>query len=278
MTTTPIRRQYLEIKRRFPQAIVFFRLGDFYETFDDDAKLVAKELDITLTSKPMGKNLRVPLAGVPHHALQAHLKRLVSRGFKVAICEQMEDPKTAKGLVAREVVRVVTPGTVVEDELLSAAANNYLVAVAPGKARNGIAYVDITTGEFAAAEASEADLAVELARLNPAELLLPQDVDLPAPCAAPLTPLDDRFFHPDEADLRLREHFGVVSLEGFGLRGQPLAIAAAGAVIAYLGENQRAALANVRDLRVYNPSRYLVLDASARRHLEVFQSDRKSVV
>src|SRR5687768_15010162 len=120
MPDTPIRRQYLEIKRRFPQAIVFFRLGDFYETFDDDAKLVARELEITLTSKPMGKDLRVPLAGFPYHSLQLHLKKLVSRGFKVAICEQMEDPKQAKGIVAREVVRVVTPGTVVEEDLLSA--------------------------------------------------------------------------------------------------------------------------------------------------------------
>src|SRR5215207_11464731 len=119
---TPIRRQYLDIKRRYPHAIVCFRLGDFYETFDDDAVLVSKELEITLTSKPMGKDLRVPLAGVPHHALQAHLRRLVGRGFKVAICEQMEDPKAAKGIVARDVVRVITPGTVVEEELLSAGA------------------------------------------------------------------------------------------------------------------------------------------------------------
>src|SRR5512146_1186254 len=173
--STPIRRQYLEIKRRFPQAIVFFRLGDFYETFDEDAQLVARELEITLTSKPMGKDLRVPLAGFPYHALQAHLKRLVARGYKVAICEQMEDPKTAKGIVARDVVRVVTPGTVVEEELLSAASNNYLAAVAfdgqTGRQAGGqgetygIAFVDITTGEFAAAEVSEADLEVELARL-----------------------------------------------------------------------------------------------------------------
>ncbi|MPZ50024.1 MAG: DNA mismatch repair protein MutS [Dehalococcoidia bacterium] len=271
---TPIRRQYLEIKRRFPNAIVFFRLGDFYETFDEDAKLVAKELEITLTSKPMGKGLRVPLAGVPHHSLQAHLKKLVGRGFKVAICEQMEDARDAKGIVQRDVVRVVTPGTVVEEELLSAAANNYLVAVAPGSPRHGLAYVDITTGEFAAAEATDADLTVELARLAPAEVLLPEGADLPSPSEAPLTPLDARLFHPDEADRRLRDHFAVASLEGYGLRGQPQAIAAAGAVLAYLADNQRAALANVKDLQVYNPSRFMVLDANARRHLEIFASLR----
>ncbi len=192
--TTPIRRQYLDVKRRFPNAIVFFRLGDFYETFDDDAKLVAMELDITLTSKPMGKDLRVPLAGVPHHALQAHLKKLVGRGYKVAICEQMDPAGVTQGtgkakragrdLVAREVTRVVTPGTVVEEELLGGAANNYLAAVAPGgserserglqwgsggapqlQSRHGLAFVDITTGEFSATEVDDADLATELARL-----------------------------------------------------------------------------------------------------------------
>jgi DNA mismatch repair protein MutS len=298
--STPIRRQYLEVKRRFPQAIVFFRLGDFYETFDDDAKLVARELEITLTSKPMGKDLRVPLAGVPYHSLQAHLKRLVGRGYKVAICEQMEDPKKAnvpstgsgrgpsagsgRGLVSREVVRVVTPGTVVEEELLSASVNNYLAAVAPSgpieRGRdvstrlNGLAYIDITTGEFAAAEVSEPDLATELARLQPAEILLPEGPQLSLKVESAVTALDSRLFGVEEAGLRLREHFRVASLEGYGLRGQNQAIAAAGAVLGYLIDNQKAALANIRDLRLYNPSRFLVLDPNARRHLEIFASLR----
>ncbi|MCH7489039.1 MAG: DNA mismatch repair protein MutS, partial [Chloroflexi bacterium] len=168
---TPIRRQYLEIKRRYPHAIVFFRLGDFYETFDDDAKLVARELEITLTSKPMGKGLRVPLAGVPYHSIDGHLSRLIAKGYKVAICEQMGDPATAKGLVDRQVVRVVTPGTVVGGDLLDERANNYLVALAPSQAGRpsraeataaiweddpnavvGLAYADISTGEFVAGE------------------------------------------------------------------------------------------------------------------------------
>jgi len=283
--TTPIRRQYLDVKRRFPNAIVFFRLGDFYETFDDDAKLVAQELEITLTSKPMGKDLRVPLAGVPHHSLQAHLKKLVGRGYKVAICEQMDLTGATQGtgkakragreLVAREVTRVVTPGTVVEEELLGGAANNYLAAVAPGGERQGLAFLDITTGEFFATEVTDADLAVELARLGPAEVLLPDGVDLPAPYESSRTPLDARSFHAEEAGERLRDHFKVASLEGYGLRGMTQATAAAGAVLAYLADNQKAALANVRDLQVYNPSRYLVLDASARRHLELFASTRE---
>lgn len=273
--STPIRRQYLEIKRRFPQAIVFFRLGDFYETFDDDAVLVARELEITLTSKPMGKDLRVPLAGVPYHSLQTHLKRLVSRGFKVAICEQLEDPKQAKGLVDRGVVRVVTPGTLVEDDLLTPAANNYLAAVSPGTTGlYGLSYVDISTGEFAAAELSLVDLSAELARLNAAELLLPAEVEVPIERSGKQTAVDRRLFETEGAADRLREHFGVASLEAYGLRGTPLATAAAGVIIAYLFDNQRTALASIRDLRVYNPSRFLMLDATARRHLEVYQTLR----
>ncbi|HXH21516.1 MAG TPA: DNA mismatch repair protein MutS [Dehalococcoidia bacterium] len=289
--TTPIRRQYLEVKRRFPQAIVFFRLGDFYETFDDDARLVAQELEITLTSKPMGKDLRVPLAGVPQHSLEAHLKKLVSRGHKVAICEQMEDPRKAKGLVQRDVVRVVTPGTVVEESLLPSASSNYLVALVPeptlpgppGRAAGsltlegraaGLAYVDVTTGEFAATTLAEADVPAELARLNAAEVIVPAGVDLPFAVDCPLTPLDRRYFHLDDATRVLQQHFGVASLDGFGLRGQTQAVCAAGAVIAYLLDNQKAAAGNVRDLRVYNPGAFMVLDASARRHLELFQTSR----
>ena len=272
--TTPIRRQYLDIKRRFPKTIVFFRLGDFYETFDEDAQLVARELDITLTSKPMGKNLRVPLAGFPYHSLQTHLRRLVGRGHKVAICEQMEDPKQTKGLVQRDVVRVVTPGTLVEEDLLGTAASNYLAAIAPGKTGRGIAYIDITTGEFAAAETSVAELRTEMARLNPSEIISPEGFDLSDSLDIAASSVDPRLFRFEDADERLREHFHVASMEGYGLRNAPLALAAAGAVLAYLADTQKAALANVKDLTVYDPSGFLVLDGNARRHLEVFTSSR----
>jgi DNA mismatch repair protein MutS len=278
--TTPIRRQYLEVKRRYPQAIVFFRLGDFYETFDDDAKLVARELEITLTSKPMGKDLRVPLAGVPYHSLETHLKRLVSRGYKVAICEQVEDPRKAKGLVDRDVVRVVTPGTVIEESLVTPAANNYLAAVAFGRLARpaagdyGLAFVDVTTGEFAAAALAEPDLAAELARLRPAEVLLSAEHDLPAPFDGPTTALDPRYFDLGEAEHVLKRHFKVASADAFGLRGMPEATRAAGAVLAYLEENQRSAAANLMDLHVYSPSGFLTLDAAARRHLELFANPR----
>jgi DNA mismatch repair protein MutS len=282
---TPIRRQYLEIKRRYPQAIVFFRLGDFYETFDDDAKLVAKELDITLTSKPMGKDLRVPLAGIPHHSLDAHLKKLVGRGFKVAICEQMEDPRKAKGIVQREVVRVVTPGTVLEESLVPSGANNYLVALAtapPARASRGVdaeaslgvASVDITTGEFAVTEVTERDLPAELARIAPAEVILSEGADIAFDLDCPVTRLDRRLFLQEEGERLLKTHLGVSSLDGFGLRGLGGAVAAAGAALAYLLDNQKAAVANLRDLRPYSADAFMALDASARRHLEIFSTAR----
>ena len=146
---TPVRRQYLKIKHSYPDSILLFRMGDFYETFDDDAKVAARDLEITLTSRSMGKNLKVPLAGVPVHALENHLARLIKKCHKVAICEQLTDPAASKGLVERGVVRVVTPGTVVESGLLEQRANNYLAAVVQEEESAGLAYVDITTGEFA---------------------------------------------------------------------------------------------------------------------------------
>ncbi len=239
----------------------------------------------------MGKDLRVPLAGVPHHSLEAHLKKLVSRGYKVAICEQMEDPRKATGIVQRDVVRVVTPGTVVEESLLPQAANNYLVALSPagdaagkrqesgrvvGDSRpaHGLAYIDATTGDFGAAVLTETDLAAELARLNPAEVLLPEGSDSRIAFECPVTLADRRYFHFDEAERLLRQHFGVASLDGFGLRGLPAAVSAAGAAIAYLLDNQKAAAANVRDLHVYSPGGFMALDAAARRHLELFSTAR----
>ena len=158
---TPIRRQYLKIKGDHPDAILFFRMGDFYETFDDDAVLAAKELEITLTSRSMGKGLRVPLAGVPVHSLDNYLSRLIKKGHKVAICEQISDPATSKGLVDRDVVRIVTPGTVLESNLLNQKTNNYLAAVSELGELVGLAYIDITTGEFSATELPLQELQLE---------------------------------------------------------------------------------------------------------------------
>ena len=177
--TTPLRRQYLEIKRRYPHAILFFRLGDFYETFDEDAETVARELEITLTSRPVSKGERVPLAGIPYHALDSYLGKLIAKGYKVAICEQMEEAKGQK-LVDRQVVRVVTPGTLVEENLLASSANNYLAAYVPADGLCGLAYIDVSTGEFVCLETALQDAANEVLRVAPAELLLPQGSAPPA--------------------------------------------------------------------------------------------------
>lgn len=286
---TPIRRQYLDIKRRYPHAIVFFRMGDFYETFDDDAKLVADELEITLTTKPMGQGLRVPLAGVPYHALDGHLSRLIAKGYKVAICEQTSDPATSKGLVDRDVVRVVTPGTVLDGGLLDERANNYLVALVPPKRRAGsngsvtwddasstvgIAYADVSTGEFVAGEVSGGELAGELTRLRPAELLLPEAVGAPAGIDATISQLPPDGLLVEVAEAALREHFGVASSEAFGLAGQPAAVMAAGALLQYLQENQAGTLQHVTSLKTYRPESYMALDGASRRNLELFAGGR----
>ncbi|MDO8615769.1 MAG: DNA mismatch repair protein MutS [Dehalococcoidia bacterium] len=272
--TTPLRRQYLEIKRRYPHAILFFRLGDFYETFDADAETAARELDITLTSRPVSKGQRVPLAGIPYHALDSYLAKLIAKGYKVAICEQMEAPGKGKGLVDRRVVRVVTPGTLVEDNLLTSGANNYLAALFPGDSRCGVAYVDVSTGEFACLQAAPEDAAAALERLRPAELLLPQGAAPPAGTAATLTPLPAGAFDQETAVAALLEHFGAASLEGLGLAGSAPAAIAAGAVVGYLRDNQRPVLGHVSRIALARPERTLFLDASTRRNLELFEPIR----
>jgi DNA mismatch repair protein MutS len=277
--TTPLRRQYLEIKRRFPQAIVFFRLGDFYETFDQDAELVSRELEIVLTSRPIGKGQRVPLAGIPHHALDSYLAKLIAKGYKVAICEQVSDaalslPK-GRTLMERQVVRVVTPGTVVEGDLLDQRANNYLAALALEGDRAGIAYVDVSTGEFAVAQMSSDLLPAELDRLRPAELVLPEGQDPPEGLQATVSHLQPHRFDPDEAAELLLAHFDAASLDAFGCADQPLAVAAAGAVLAYLQDNQRAVLAHITRLSTYSTSAFMTLDSQTRRNLELFASVRQ---
>jgi DNA mismatch repair protein MutS len=273
MPITPLRRQYLRIKQRYPQTIVFFRLGDFYETFDDDAKITARELEITLTSREMGKGQRVPLAGIPYHALDNYLARLISRGYKVAICEQMTPP--GKGLVERDVIRVVTPGTVIEPGLLTDKSNNYLVSLVIDGDEAGIAYVDITTGEFAAAQLPAGQVSDELERLHPAELLLPQALDAGSPMSsAATTRVDEYWFDLETAEQTLIEHFGVASLEGYGCAHLPLAVRAAGAVIRYLQENQKAALGQLDRLTTYSTQSFMVLDAHTRHNLELFSSAR----
>jgi len=277
MPITPLRRQYLKIKQRYPQTIVFFRLGDFYETFDDDARTTAKELEITLTSREMGKGQRVPLAGIPYHALDNYLAKLIGKGYKVAICEQMTPP--GKGLVERDVIRVVTPGTVVEPGMLADKSNNYLVGLVIDGEEAGISCVDITTGEFATTQLPLSQVSDELERLHPAELLLPQSLDtggLALP--ASLTRLDDYWFDSETAAQTLLDHFRVASLEGYGCAHLPLAVRAAGAVIHYLQENQKAALGQLDHLTTYSTQSFMVIDAHTRHNLELFASARWGAV
>jgi len=282
---TPIRRQYLNIKHSYPDAIVLFRLGDFYEAFDDDARLAARELEITLTSRSMGKGTKVPMAGVPAHALESYLARLIKKGYKVAICEQLSDPAASKGLVERDVVRVVTPGTVLEPALLEQKANNYLAAVVEDTPWAGLAYVDITTGEFAATQLSPDRLALELERIAPVELLVPEQgvvarhasplpgADIP-PGGCPVTPAPDSTFALAAAREALLSYYGVLSLEGFGCAGLPLAVRAAGAIVAYLAQTQKAGRTLLAPLNTYSTAAYMTLDAQTRRNLELFQAGR----
>ncbi len=273
--TAPIRQQYLRIKRRYPQAIVFFRLGDFYETFDEDAKVASKELNIVLTSREMGKGNRVPLAGIPYHALDNYLARLVNRGYKVAICEQMTQPGETKGLVEREVIRVVTPGTIVEPSLLDSKANNYLISLVLDDEEAGIAYVDITTSEFATTQLSLPRALPELERLRPSEIITASSAELPDwKLSAPVTPLDDYQFELEIARQTLLDHFGVATLDGYGCAHLPLAIRAAGAIIHYIQETQKGALGQLTRLSTYSTDSFMALDIETQSNLELFRSAR----
>ena len=275
MAITPLRRQYLRIKKQYPDVILLFRLGDFYETFDDDARVASHVLGITLTSREMGRDQRVPMAGVPYHSVENYLGKLISAGYKVAICEQTSDPSQSDGLVDRDVTRVVTPGTIVEPNLLEQKANNYLAAVAFEGEEAGIAHVDITTSEFATTQLPAGQVALELERLRPSELLFPKGAAVPeAWRIAPDTLLDPGSFEQEAARDLLLRHFGVTTLEGYGCDHLPLAAQAAGAILGYLIETQRSALAQLTGLSTYSTQAYMTLDPQTRRNLEIFQGGR----
>ncbi len=284
---TPVRKQYLQIKAQHPDAIVFFRLGDFYETFDQDAEIAARELDLVLTSRPISKNRRVPMAGVPYHAVEGYIARLIEKGYRVAIAEQVGEV-TGRGLVAREVTRIVTPGTVVEPALLDERRPNYLAAIVVEGEQAGLAYADITTGEFATAQLDVGELAQEFARLQPRECLVSIEqgsgigdqrkdliTDHLSLIPVHFTPLPGYRFELGTAQQTLLDHFGVATLDGFGCAGKPLAIQAAGAIIHYLRETQRGSLAQIVTLRTYSTARYMMLDAATRRNLELTETLRE---
>src|SRR5579859_1789409 len=283
---TPMMKQYLEMKRAHKDEILFFRLGDFYEMFFDDAKTAAKVLHLTLTAREGGQGRKIPMAGIPFHAADNYISKLVKNGYSIAICEQTEDPALAKGLVKREIARVITPGTVLSAAMLDEKSNNYLVALAHGPQSLGLAVVDVTTGEFKTCEITGperyATAANELSKFNPSEVLLPQN----APTAeewghllktlngAKQSHLEDWKFSTTESRETLTEHFQVKSLDGFGLSGADQAVRAAGAILQYLRETTHSVLSHLVTLSTFQVGEGMVLDATTQRNLEIVKSMR----
>ena len=277
--TTPMMKQYLAAKEACPDALLLFRMGDFYELFYEDAKTAARLLNLALTSRDKGENA-VPMAGFPYHQLESYLGKLIAAGMRVAVCEQVEDPKLAQGLVRREVTRVVTPGTVTDDALLDPRQSNYLAAVAPGEPV-GIAWVEISTGRFVTAAFPPSQLADQLARIAPAECLLTETAEpLPSHLAEQMmvTRRPAWAFAEAAAEQALAKHFGTASLEGFGFGPgveDRQAIRAAGAILDYLTETQKTSLEHIDRLAPYRSSSVLEIDEASRRSLEITRTIRE---
>ena len=274
---TPMMQQYLDIKERYPGMILFFRLGDFYEMFFDDAITVSRELELTLTGKDCGLQERAPMCGVPYHAAETYINRLIGLGHKVAICEQLEDPALCKGLVKRDVIRIVTPGTVVEQSMLSERRNSYILALCADGKRAGVAFADVSTGEFFTYESDASRLADELARIAPREIIADEGAMALADslgAQVPVSPYAQGAFRLSSAKEALLHHFHVASLDVFGLRDLKMAARAAGALMRYLGDTQKNALEHIATLRLYRREQYMALDRTARRNLELTESLR----
>ena len=281
---TPMMKKYLETKEQYRDCILFYRLGDFYEMFFEDAVTASRELEITLTGKDCGMEERAPMCGVPFHAVDNYLNRLVSKGYKVAICEQVEDPKLAKGLVKREVVRIVTPGTNLDTQALDSTRNNYLMCVIYISDRFGISVADITTGAFFVTEAeNERMLTDEITRYSPAEIICNQAFsvsgvnldDLKERLSISVFTLEDWYFDDDLCDRALKDHFHVSTLSGLGLTEYPCGSVAAGALLQYLLQTQKTDLSNLTSISAYTTGRYMVLDTSTRRNLELCETLRE---
>ncbi len=286
---TPVRQQYLDVKAQYPDCIVLFRLGDFYEMFDEDAEIAARELDIALTGRTYGNDPnKVPMAGVPHHAIDNYIPRLIERGYHVAICDQVGEV-TGRGPVERAVTRVLTPGTVIEPTLLPEDRSNYLLALLPvgdpGAGEwfhAGVAYVDISTGEFAVTQLTGDNVGLlvleELSRLSPSEVIMPESwatTGVTLPPGTHLTQLDDWRFEGGSAEQNLFEQFNVRTLAGFGLVDKPYAACAAGAIVGYLRDTQKNSLAQLTQVRLYSTDTFMVLDPFTRRNLELTATIRE---
>ncbi len=276
MTATPMMRQYQDAKAACPDAILLFRMGDFYELFHDDARTAARVLGLSLTSREKGENA-IPMAGFPYHQLDAYLRKLIAAGLRVAICDQVEDPKQAKGIVRRELTRIVSRGTVTDDALLDPRENNFLAALVPG-AMAGLAWVELSTGRFQAAQIPVEHLADELARVGPVECLLAEDAEPPAHVLADglaVTRRPNWVFAQHAAQETLSKHFGTATLDGFGFdEHDGVAIRAAGAILEYLTETQKASLGHIDRLVPYRAGTTLEIDEATRRSLEISRTLR----
>ena len=278
---TPLMRQYQQVKAKYPDAILLFRMGDFYETFEDDARIASAVLGITLTRRGNGAAGEVPLAGFPHHALDAYLPKLLKAGHRVAVCEQLEDPKFAKGIVKRDVIEVVTPGVAFSDQVLDQRQNNYLAAVvlpsaiATSTDRVGLASVDVSTGEFVAGEIPLKLLPEQIATLQPSELLVQRRDEesvsqlLKGTFSGIVSKLDDWVFTVEYGYEQLTRHFQTQSLKGFGLEELPMATVAAGSVMHYLQETQKANVPHLKKIVPFDLEEFIALDASTKRNLEI---------
>jgi DNA mismatch repair protein MutS len=265
--STPLMRQYHALKQQVPHALLMFRLGDFYELFYDDAVTAARELEITLTSRSKDKGQGIPMCGVPHHSSEGYIARLIQKGYRVAVCEQMEDPRFTKKLVKREIARIITPGTATESHLLRSHENNYLAAVNVRNGRAGLAHVDISTGEFRVTEVDSEEVGASLETLNAREVLHEENSAVDTECLR--TRIESWIFDHDYSERTLREHFKLLSLDGCGLAGKPLAIGAAGAILHYVRDTQKSALDHLDRPSFYDRSGAMVLDAVSVRNLEL---------
>lgn len=281
---TPMMKKYLETKQEYQDCILFYRLGDFYEMFFEDAQIASKELEIALTGKSCGLEERAPMCGVPYHAVDTYLNKLVSKGYKVAICEQLEDPKLAKGLVKRDVIRVVTPGTNLNVQAMDESKNNFLMCIAYFEGKSGISIVDVTTGDYYLTEASDTrKLLDEINKYGPSEIVCNDaffmsgiDVDdLKGRLHIAVYPLEAHFFDEDKCRRSLLKHFHVTSLQGMGIEDFPAGLIAAGALMLYLTDTQKTDLSHLTHLYPYLTSRYMLLDSSTRRNLELTETIRE---
>jgi DNA mismatch repair protein MutS len=285
---TPAMKQFSRFKQKYPDCILFFRMGDFYETFYEDAGICSRVCGLTLTSRSKGNN-PIPLAGVPYHAVDGYLKKMLQAGYRVAVCEQVEDPKTAKGVVERDIVRIVTPGTLTDDILLDAKKDNFLCAMSLGtKSDATISWVDISTGHFFVQQVPEERLLDELLRLSPAECLLADRrgelfeaetrklaADVTQLTRAIVTERPAWYFDPYQARQRLLKHFGTTTLEGFGIKdGDDGLVSCAGAVIEYLNETQKTTLGHIQSLKKIDRKRFLEIDQTSLQSLEILRTIR----